>query len=85
MSATRRERELQLIQSLLREIRLQAGLTQWDVAARLQVPQSFISKYEAGTRHLNILELRRVLTALDMPLDTFLQRLDARVSVTPLD
>lgn len=80
MSFTQREIELQVIQSLLREVRLDADVTQQELAARLGIPQSFISKYEAGTRRLDIFELRRVLAALDMPLDTFLQRLDERLS-----
>lgn len=80
MSLTQREIELQVVQSLLREIRLDAAVTQQELAARLGIPQSFISKYEAGTRRLDIFELRRVLAALDIPLDTFLQRLDARLS-----
>ncbi len=79
MDLTRRARELKAVQTLLRDLRQEAGLTQWDLAARLQMPQSFVSKFEAGTRRLDICELRRVLDALDVTLDTFLLRLDARL------
>jgi transcriptional regulator with XRE-family HTH domain len=41
----------------LRDARLQAGLTQADVAARLQRPQSFISKCESGERRIDVIEL----------------------------
>ena len=40
---------------LLRNIRLEAGLTQYEIATRLNKPQSFVSKYESGARQLNIL------------------------------
>ncbi|HOF87197.1 MAG TPA: helix-turn-helix transcriptional regulator [Armatimonadota bacterium] len=79
MDLTRRARELKTVQTLLRDLRQEAGLTQWDLAARLQMPQSFVSKFEAGTRRLDICELRRVLDALDVTLETFLQQLDARL------
>jgi len=80
MPPIRRASELQAVQTLLRQIRLDAGLTQWDVAARLQMPQSYVSKYEAGTRRLDICELRRVLDALEMPLETFCAQLDLQLA-----
>jgi transcriptional regulator with XRE-family HTH domain len=79
MSLERRETELRTTQTLLRELRQQAELTQQEMAARLGTPQSFVSKYEAGTRRLDIFELRRVLAALEMPLDEFIRLLDERV------
>jgi DNA-binding XRE family transcriptional regulator len=44
--------EYQRLCSLLRELRHEACLTQVQVAARLGVPQSFVSKYESGERRL---------------------------------
>jgi transcriptional regulator with XRE-family HTH domain len=41
----------------LREARLQAGLTQADVAAKLGKPQSFVSKCESGERRVDFIEL----------------------------
>lgn len=46
--------------SRLRQARLDAGLTQSDVAARLGKPQSFISKVELGERCLDVVELQIV-------------------------
>ncbi|MGK3201098.1 helix-turn-helix domain-containing protein [Amycolatopsis sp. MEPSY49] len=40
--------EYQRLCALLRELRLGAGLTRVQVAERLEEPQSFVSKYEAG-------------------------------------
>ncbi|NKS61883.1 helix-turn-helix domain-containing protein [Rhodococcus hoagii] len=56
--------EYQQLCALLRQLRLDAGLTQVEVARRLGEPQSFVSKYESGERRLDIIELRRVAVAL---------------------
>lgn len=49
---------------LLKRIRVRAKLTQEDVAARLGVRQTFISKYESGDRRLDIDELSAVCVAI---------------------
>ncbi len=49
---------------LLKLIRDEAGMTQEDVAARLNVRQAFISKYESGDRRLDIDELSAVCEAI---------------------
>jgi ribosome-binding protein aMBF1 (putative translation factor) len=61
--------------AILRELRLAAGLTQVQVAARLDVPQSFVSKYESGERRLDVIELRHVADALGASLAVILERL----------
>ena len=54
------------LQRLLVEARHARGLTQSDVAHDLQVPQSFVSKYERGERRLDIVELLRILRILGL-------------------
>jgi transcriptional regulator with XRE-family HTH domain len=54
--------------ALLRSYRDRAGIRQIDVAERLGVPQSFVSKYESGERRLDLIELGKVCQALDIPL-----------------
>lgn len=54
--------------ALLREHREAAGLRQVDLAERLDRPQSFVSKYEAGERRLDLVELRSVCVALGVSL-----------------
>lgn len=61
---------------VLRELRHEAGLTQVQVATRLNVPQSFVSKYESGERRLDLIELRHVAHALQTSVEDVLQRLD---------
>lgn len=68
--------EYQRLCRLLRELRTEAGLTQVQVAARLGVQQSFVSKYESGERRLDVVELRHVAKALGVPIRTVMSRLD---------
>ncbi|MFK0249715.1 helix-turn-helix domain-containing protein [Amycolatopsis azurea] len=67
--------EYQRLCTLLRESRLEAGLTQAQVAERLQVPQSFVSKYEAGERRLDVVELHHVAVALATNVQAVVERL----------
>lgn len=43
----------------LKQARLEAGLTQTEVARKLGKPQSFVSKCESGERRLDPLELQK--------------------------
>jgi transcriptional regulator with XRE-family HTH domain len=61
---------------LLRQMREEAGLTQSEIADRLDATQSFVSKCERGERRLDILELRAWCGALGMSLQNFTKRLD---------
>ncbi len=67
--------EYQRLCAVLRELRREAGLTQVQVAAELDVPQSFVSKYESGERRLDVIELRHVAKALGVPVRVVLERL----------
>ncbi|MEK6701944.1 MAG: helix-turn-helix transcriptional regulator [Planctomycetota bacterium] len=62
--------------SLLRQIRLDAGLRQEDLARKLGEPQSFVSRYESGDRRLDVLELRQLCEVLGISLVEFIKRLD---------
>jgi len=68
--------EKQRFLSLLRQMRLSAGLRQGDLAKRLGEPQSFVSRYECGERRLDILELRQICKILGVSLVDFAKRLD---------
>ena len=68
-----------MLRGLLRKIRTEAGLTQAELAARLGVPQSVVSKYESGERRLDVLELRQVCHALKVPFGDFARRLDKEI------
>jgi transcriptional regulator with XRE-family HTH domain len=64
------------LQKLLKTARVEAGLTQAELAQRLGVNQSFVSKYESGERRLDLIELRNICKALGIPLLSFVKRFD---------
>ena len=67
--------QYQQLCALLRELRRGARLTQVEVATRLGVPQSFVSKYESGERRLDVIELRHVTEAIGTNLENVVSRL----------
>jgi len=71
--------EAAILQALLRKARESADLRQQDLAERLKVPQSFVSKYESGERRLDLLELRHVCLALNIRLRDFVTALEKRL------
>jgi transcriptional regulator with XRE-family HTH domain len=62
--------------SLLREIRVEAGLTQMELAVRIERDQTFVSKYESGQRRLDVLEVREICQAIGISLEGFVKRLE---------
>lgn len=62
-----------ILADVLGRFRVTAGLSQADVAEALGKPQSFVSKYEAGQRRLDIQDLEDIAAALDAPLDQILE------------
>lgn len=65
---------------LLRDVRKEAGVTQVDLARRLGIDQSLVSKVERQERRLDVAELRRVCIALGIPLSEFVARFEAAVA-----
>lgn len=56
---------------LLKQLRAAKDLTQAQLADRLGLPQSYVSKYETGERRLDFIETATVCDALDIRLDEF--------------
>lgn len=56
MSRTLRSPLHLALMKVLRETRLEAGLTQADLAKRMDRPQSFVAKIEVGERQLGVVE-----------------------------
>jgi transcriptional regulator with XRE-family HTH domain len=62
--------------SLLRQVRVEAGMRQEDLAQALGMPQSVVSKFESGERRLDLLELSDVCEALGQSLTEFARRFE---------
>ncbi len=62
------------LQDLLRQARIEAGLTQVQLAEKLDTLQATISNYETGERRLDFIELCQVLDAIGLPLHEFIRR-----------
>jgi transcriptional regulator with XRE-family HTH domain len=62
--------------SLLREMRIEAGLTQVDLGARIEKDQAYVSRYESGQRRLDVLEVREICQVVGVTLEEFAKRLE---------
>jgi len=64
---------------VLAEARERSGLRQSDLAARLGLPASYLSKIENGTRRLDVIELIRIAEAMDIDAATIVAEVAAKV------
>jgi transcriptional regulator with XRE-family HTH domain len=62
--------------ALLREMRIEAGMAQAELAARIRRDQTYVSKYETSERRLDILEVREICQAIGVSWQEFARRLD---------
>ena len=58
-------KEYRQVGAALAAARDRAGLTQVELAKLLRKPQSFVSNYERGNRRIDVLELLRIVDALN--------------------
>ena len=68
---------------LLVRVTAGANLTQEQLAARLDVTQSAVSKGERGERRLDVVELHDWCQALGHPFVTFTAEFDRRITAMP--
>ena len=68
--------ELKILGEVLVRARQRAGLKQSDVAARLALPASYLSKVENGTRRLDVIELIQIAEAMDADPAEIIQALE---------
>ena len=71
-----------VITELIYRLRINAGLTQTQLAEKLNSPQSYISKIESGERRLDLIELRELCRALNTNLIEFTTMLEAELNGT---
>ena len=61
----------ELVASMLKNIRVSKGYTQTDVANKLKKPQSYVSKYESSEKQLDFTELVCICKVLEVDLCEF--------------
>lgn len=62
----------QALMRALRAARKQQGLTQEELARRIDRPQSFVAKVEGGERRLDVIEFAELISALEVEPATLL-------------
>jgi transcriptional regulator with XRE-family HTH domain len=67
----------QTLRDILRQARKSKGLRQADLAEKLGVPQSFVSKYESGERVLSFVEALLILNELNIEPSIVAERIKA--------
>lgn len=72
MLTERYSKEQLIFQGLLKNLRIEHSLTQRELAKKLNVHQSLVSKYESGERHISFIELTIICSALDVSISDFL-------------
>ena len=73
---TLNKKEYKILLEQLYRLRLGSGLRQSDLADKLQVTQSFISKIESGERRIDLIELREICIALGSNLKEFINEFE---------
>lgn len=71
-----------IFRDLLKNLRRDRNLTQSDLADRLGLPQSYVSKYETGERRLDFVETFFVCEALGITVEEFARLFASRVGKT---
>jgi len=64
MDRTLRSAGHRALMEALKTARLDAGLTQTELAQKLKRPQSFVAKYENGERKIEVVELAYITRAI---------------------
>ena len=66
--------------ALLKDLRLEAGLTQKDAATQLGRPQSYVSSIETGDRGLDVFQVRELATLYGLDFLAFAAELERRLA-----
>jgi transcriptional regulator with XRE-family HTH domain len=82
MKIPNEERQREKFLLFLKEVRQKSGIRQVELAKRLGAQQSFVSKYEGGSRRLDILELREICHVLGISLGDFIRQMEERLDET---
>ncbi len=74
-------RQYLVFRELLTLARVDAGMTQVEVATKLGKPQSYVSKYESGDRRLDVTEFVQIADILSLDISDFLDQYRAKSGI----
>jgi len=76
------DRKREALREVLKGLRVEAFLTQAQLAKKLSKPQSYASKYESGERKLDFVEVLEILELFEFEMGLFLNLYHERLSVS---